>query len=62
MMARKKTALERQLEESIRRVKKGQHKPSALADRLRKMDRSDLPDSLTCPECREKPCICEDQP
>jgi hypothetical protein len=50
-MARKKSTLERQLEESIRRAKKGTlRKPSALSDRLRAMDDEDLPDSLANPD------------
>ena len=48
---RKKSALERQLEESIRLAKKGafRKKPDSLADRLRHMDDEDLPDSLADP-------------
>ena len=51
-MARKKSALERQLEESIRLAKKGKFRkrPDSLAARLRKMDDEDKPDSLSNPD------------
>ena len=46
-MARKKSALERKLEDSIKLVKRGQFpKKDSLERRLRRMDDADMPDSL----------------
>lgn len=52
VVPRKKSLLERQLEESIRLAKKGKFrkKPDSLSARLRAMDDEDLPSSLENPD------------